>query len=60
MRMILNELPQWDECREAIKSGGATALHTFIFDQEPAGVEDENRFRLQLLAVINEIEGEPK
>ncbi len=53
--MTLNELPQWDECREAIKSGKATALQDFIFDQEPAGIEDGNKFRLQLLAIINEI-----
>lgn len=53
--MTLNELPQWDECREAIKSGEATALHIFLYNQEPAGNEAENEFRLGLLAVINEI-----
>lgn len=58
--MTLNELPLWDECREAIKANKATALHTFIFDQEPAGIENENKFRLQLFVVINEIEGEQK
>ena len=58
--MILNELPQWDKCREAIKSEEATALHIFIYDQEPAGIVNEDGFRTGLLAVINEIEGELK
>ncbi len=55
--MKLNELPQWDKCREAIKIGESTALYKFIHEQEPAGIKESDIFRAQLLELINEIKG---
>jgi len=51
---MLDKLPQWDECRNAVEAKEATALQNFIYEQEPAGREAVIEFRLQLLAAINE------
>jgi len=50
----MKELPSHKECQDAVEAGEDTALHKFIYDQEPAGREDEEEFRKGLLDVINE------
>lgn len=48
-------LPKWEECDAAIKAGTATALQRFIHENEPAGNEEEAKFREQLTAALREI-----
>ena len=58
-------IPTYEECRAVIEqdqekgSFEATALHRFIHDNEPSGVENELHFRDGLRAVLEEIIGEP-
>ena len=47
------KIPTWQEAKEAIESGSCTPLDVFVFDNEPAGDEDEKKFRLELQAAID-------
>lgn len=49
-----DKLPTFDECARAIQANCATALHTFIYGNEPAGKEESRKFRDELLAMITE------
>lgn len=53
------KLPTHEESEYAVDVGEATALHQFIYDQEPAGREYEKQFREGLAAVIIEAAGGP-
>lgn len=46
-------LPSHEECEHAMQSGNATPLHQLIHEHEPAGNEDSNQFRTDLLALIS-------
>ena len=46
-------LPDWKECREIIDEGSETALETFIYLNEPGGVEATANFRSQLINMLN-------
>ena len=49
------KLPDWMDIREKITNGKeVTALEKFIYDNEPAGNDDENKFRTELEAVLYE------
>ncbi len=55
-------LPTWDQCRDAVDEGRASALEIFIFNNEPSswpaaegGKDDE--WRAELLVVVKELKG---
>ncbi|QGZ42682.1 hypothetical protein IP92_04903 [Pseudoduganella flava] len=54
------ELPTWYECDRALDQGTGTALHRFILNHEPTGDEDENWFRAELAAALQEARDETK
>lgn len=39
------KIPTWAEAAEAVRHGQATALDRFIYNNEPAGNDDESKFR---------------
>lgn len=48
------KLPDWDECqRKAIASETMTELEMFVYNYEPAGIQNDE-WREQLAAVIRE------
>lgn len=49
------KLPEWIDCEEAAKAGTATALQKFIYENEPAGREQEGKFRKGLRLLIEEV-----
>ncbi len=51
---IEDKIPQWGECYKAVQEGIATALQVFIYNNEPAGGEQDKEFREQLQALITE------
>jgi len=54
---MIGELPDWYELSRMKDKGmgeGFTALEQFIYDQEPAGKDNADQFKKQLLNVINE------
>lgn len=52
--MKIENLPSHEECGEAVSSDLATPLHQFIYDNEPAGKEDEKAFRIGLVNMLND------
>ena len=51
------ELPSYDVCELKVKAGNATALHKFIYYQEPAG-NGEKDFREGLSDVLEQLQTE--
>ena len=47
------KIPTWEEAQQSKVAGTATALDTFILDQEPYGIEDETLFRDQLQEAVD-------
>jgi hypothetical protein len=47
-------LPTYEECEVAVQNGSASALQRFIYENEPAGIEDQ-KWRRELRAALNEI-----
>ncbi len=48
----MNKLPSWEQCKRNVDNGSATALETFIYENEPAGSKDEGMFRNGLAAAL--------
>lgn len=49
-------LPTWDEAKERVDANRADPVDIFIVNHEPAGVEDEKKFRDELQTLIDYIE----
>lgn len=49
----VHEIPDWMDCGDAVNARTATALHRFVYDNEPAGGADE--FREGLAAVLRDV-----
>ena len=52
-------LPSWEESEARVHQGDATALHRFIYEQEPHGAAEET-FRAMLQDVLAAASGGPK
>lgn len=50
-------VPSYEESKGAVEDGSATALHAFIYDNEPADLELEKVFRETLQAVLDDAVG---
>ena len=49
-------IPTWEEASERVKDNKADPLDIFITNHEPAGKEDEEKFRSELQALVDYIE----
>jgi len=47
------KIPTWLDANEAVESGKYTPLDIFVLNNEPAGKEDEMKFRNELQAMID-------
>jgi hypothetical protein len=47
------KLPSWAECFVAVYNNSASPIQEFIYEQEPAGVEEAKNFRVLLPKMIN-------
>lgn len=46
-------LPTWEDCVKAVENKTADDIERFIYENEPAGRKEENRFRRELCACLN-------
>jgi hypothetical protein len=46
------ELPDYCQCEAAVQNGVANPLQKFIYENEPAGLEDEAQFRKELSELV--------
>jgi hypothetical protein len=51
------ELPEWEVASEKQRIGTANPLEVFIANNEPAGIVDEQEFRLELEAMLEYVSG---
>ena len=53
------KLPSWAECKEAVDNSSASPIQEFIYEQEPAGINESLTFRILLGEILNHFcEGE--
>ncbi len=52
---VISNLPEWHDCERKIKTdnNNATPLERFIYEHEPAGLEECQRFRKMLAEAIH-------
>ena len=51
----MNEIPEWQVANDKIEKGKSiTVLEKFVYDNEPAGKVESERFRTALKNVLNE------
>jgi hypothetical protein len=53
------ELPTWEECEIAVRDGVSNPLQEFIYENEPAGDQDEHQFRHELGRLVAYLMGGP-
>ena len=53
--ITINDLPSWNECDSARRACVASALMDFIYQNEPADFKKCEKFRTELVNLINEI-----
>jgi hypothetical protein len=46
-------LPSYEQCEHAFREDEDTPLERFIYDYEPAGLEESKEWRVKLYAAIN-------
>lgn len=46
------EIPTYEEAEERKEAGKATPLDIFILNDEPAGIEDNLRWRTELISML--------
>jgi len=51
--MKKENLPTHEECAEKVEQKKANALEKFIHENEPAGIEESDKFRSELTDLIN-------
>jgi len=48
---MIDTLPSWNDCFQAVSDGKADPVEQFIYDNEPDG-EDAKKFRIGLLNAL--------